>query len=46
MVTESAWLGAAATMLSPFFPSEIRLFKFSELKAAKDWIVQKEKAGV
>jgi hypothetical protein len=45
MVTESAWLRAAATMFSPFFPSEIRLFKISELAAAKDWIVRKEKAG-
>ena len=45
MVTESAWLRAAVTMFSPFFPSEVRLFKISELEAAKHWIVQREKAS-
>ena len=45
VVTETAWLRAALTMFSPFFPTEIRLFKISELDAAKDWIVQKGKAS-
>jgi hypothetical protein len=42
MVTENTWLRAAVTMFSPFFPSEIRLFKLEELAAAKDWIIGKE----
>lgn len=45
IVTESAWLRAAATMFSPFFPSEVRLFKMPELPAAKEWLQRKEKAG-
>ncbi len=45
IVTEAAWLRAAVTMFCPFFPSEIQLFKVSELAAAMDWIARKEKAG-
>jgi SpoIIAA-like len=45
VVTESTWLRAAITMFSPFFSSEIRLFKFPELGAAKDWIADKKEAA-
>ena len=45
VVTESAWLRAAVTMFSPFFPSEIRLFTLPKLSAAKAWIASKETAG-
>jgi hypothetical protein len=38
IVTESTWLRAAITMFSPFFPSEIRLFKLDERAAAEEWI--------
>ncbi|WP_429819427.1 STAS/SEC14 domain-containing protein [Ensifer sp. B1-9] len=42
VVTDSTWLRAAVTMFSPFFPSAVRLFKVSELAAAKDWIAPTE----
>lgn len=45
LVTESPWLRAAATMFSPFFPSQVRLFKLSELGAAKAWIGGKDRFG-
>lgn len=45
VVTDSRWLRAAVTMFSRFFPSEVRLFKPSELAAAKAWITTAEKAG-
>ena len=45
VVTDSTWLRAAITMFCPFFPSEIQLFKVSELAAAKEWITRKENAG-
>jgi hypothetical protein len=45
VVTDTAWLRAATTMFCPFFPSEIQLFKVSELDAAKAWITRKAKAG-
>jgi hypothetical protein len=45
VVTDTTWLRAAVTMFRPLFPSEIRLFKFPELAAAKEWVVGKEKAG-
>ena len=44
MVTDSGWLRAAVTMFSPFFPSEVKLFKSSELAAAKAWITTAGKA--
>jgi len=42
VVTESAWLRAATTMFSPFFPSQIRLFRLAELDTAKSWISAKK----
>jgi hypothetical protein len=45
VVTDSAWLRAAVTTFSPFFPGEIRLFKSSELAGEKAWITSLEKAG-
>lgn len=42
VVTESTWLRAAVTMFSPFFPSEIRLFKLDERAAAEAWIMREE----
>lgn len=45
VVTENPWLRAAITMFSPFFPSQVRLFKLSELGAAKAWITGKDMLG-
>ncbi len=45
VVTDSTWLRAAITMFCPFFPSEIHLFKTSELAVARDWIARREEAG-
>ena len=45
VVTDSTWLRAAITMFCPFFPSEIQLFKTSDLAAARAWIISAEKAG-
>ena len=42
VVTESAWLRAAVTMVSSFFPTEVKLFKASELAAAEVWISSPE----
>lgn len=38
MVSDNAWLRAAAAMFRPLFPGEVRLFGLSELGTAKDWI--------
>jgi hypothetical protein len=44
VVTDSAWLRAAVSMFSPFIPSEVRLFRYPELQAARDWIARGEHA--
>jgi hypothetical protein len=38
VVTDHAWLRAAVTMFKPFFRHEVRLFRLSDLAAAKAWV--------
>ena len=38
VVADQAWMRAAVSMFTPFFPAQVRLFNLSELFAAKDWI--------
>ena len=38
VVTDYAWLLAMVGMFKPFFHGEVRLFRLSQLPAAKDWI--------
>jgi len=38
VVTDHAWLRGAASLFTPFFPGEVRIFSLSELAAAKAWI--------
>ena len=38
VVADQAWLRTAVSMFTPFFHGEVRLFRLSELPAAKDWI--------
>jgi hypothetical protein len=45
VVTESAWLRAAVTMFSPFFPGHVRVFGLGALEAAKAWTSQDGEAG-
>lgn len=42
VVTDHGWLRAVVTMFAPFFPSDIQLFKISDLPAAKTWIRSSE----
>lgn len=42
---ECMWLRSAIAMFHPFFPREIRLFKFTELTAAKHWITHVERVS-
>ncbi len=44
IVTDHPWLRSAVTMFRPFFPGQIRLFKYSDITAAKNWIAGKENA--
>ena len=46
VVADQAWLRAAVSMFTPFFRGEVRLFKLSELQAAKDWITGGKRAAV
>jgi hypothetical protein len=38
LVTDHAWMSGAISMFKPFFHGEVRLFRLSQLSAAKDWI--------
>ena len=38
VVTDDIWISTMINMFKPFFHGEVRLFKLSELPAAKDWI--------
>lgn len=38
IVTDHAWLRGSATLFTPFFPGEVRVFSLSDLAAAKAWI--------
>jgi len=40
VVTDHTWLRAMVSMFKPFFHGEVRLFKLSELPAAKAWIAE------
>ncbi|MCI4679755.1 STAS/SEC14 domain-containing protein [Rhodoblastus acidophilus] len=37
VVADQAWLRTAVSLFAPIYPCEFRLFKRSELAAAKDW---------
>jgi hypothetical protein len=39
VVSDQVWLRASISMFTPLFPAEVRLFKLSELSAAKDWVI-------
>jgi SpoIIAA-like len=45
VVADHAWLRAAVTMFKPFFPHEVRLFRLTDLAAAKAWIIGAEGAS-
>lgn len=45
VVTDHAWLRAAVSMFKPFFPHEVRLFRLSDLAAAKAWLAGAEGAS-
>jgi hypothetical protein len=45
VVADQAWLRASISMFTPFFRTEVRLFRLSELPAAKDWITAGKKAA-
>ena len=45
VVADHVWLRAAVTMFRPFFPHEVRLFRLSDLAAAKAWITGAEDAS-
>jgi hypothetical protein len=38
-------MSAVVNMLKPFFRGEVRLFRLSELHAAKDWVTGAERAS-
>ena len=45
VVADQAWLRAAVSMFTPFFRGEVRMFRLSELSAAKAWIADGERAA-
>ena len=45
VVADQAWLRAAVSMFMPFFHGEVRMFGFSQLPAAKDWITDGQRAA-
>lgn len=38
VVADHVWLRGAVSMFKPFFPHEVRLFRLSDLAAAKAWV--------
>jgi hypothetical protein len=38
LVSDLTWIRASVGLFAPFFHCEVRLFRLSELLAAKDWI--------
>jgi hypothetical protein len=38
VVTDIGWLRSAAGIFAPLIPADVRLFRLSDLPAAKDWI--------
>lgn len=45
VVTDHLWMSAMVSMFKPFFHGEVRLFRLSELAAAKGWIRDAKTAG-
>jgi hypothetical protein len=45
IVTDIGWLRSMAAMFVPLLPSDVRLFRLSEMSAAKTWITA-DKASV
>ena len=45
VVTDHPWMSAMVGMFKPFFHGEVRLFRLSELPAAKGWISDANRAG-
>jgi hypothetical protein len=45
VVADQAWLRATVSMFTPFFRGEVRMFRRSELSAAKAWIVDAKRAA-
>jgi hypothetical protein len=44
-VTDHPWMSAMVSLFKPFFHGEVRLFRLSELPAAKDWITDAKRAA-
>ncbi|MGZ3376268.1 MAG: STAS/SEC14 domain-containing protein [Phenylobacterium sp.] len=40
LVTDQAWMRAAARLFAPFFPGRMKLFSKAQLAEAKAWIVE------
>ncbi len=45
VVADHMWLRGAVSMFKPFFPHEVRLFRLSDLAAAKAWLTGAEGAS-
>lgn len=45
VVTDHVWIRAMTGAFAPFMPAEVRLFRLSDLPAAKQWIVGARGAG-
>jgi hypothetical protein len=45
VVADQAWMRAMVSMFTPFFRGEVRLFRLSELPAAKVWITDAKGAS-
>jgi hypothetical protein len=45
VVADHVWLRGAVSMFKPFFPHEVRLFRLSDLAAAKAWLAGAEDAS-
>ena len=45
VVADQPWLRAAVAMFAPLFHGEVRLFRLSELDAAKAWIMDRKRTA-
>ena len=45
VVADHVWLRAAVGLFKPFFPHEVRLYRLSDLAAAKAWLTGAEGAS-
>jgi hypothetical protein len=45
LVADQAWMRAAVSVFTPFIRREVRMFRLSELSAAKAWVADGERAA-